>query len=102
MYAVVKTGGKQYQVKPGDVIWVEDLAQDKGATVTFDQVLLVNAGDSVTVGKPVIEGAKVSGTVVETGLGKKVTVFKFQRRKDYRRKNGHRQKQTGVRIDSIG
>jgi large subunit ribosomal protein L21 len=101
MYAIVKTGGKQYKVSQGDTMRFEKLDGDVGATVTFDQVLMVNDGETVTVGQPRVENAVVSGQIVEQGKAKKILVFKYKRRKGYRRKQGHRQQFTAVRIDSI-
>ncbi|MDB4964307.1 MAG: ribosomal protein [Myxococcales bacterium] len=103
MYAVIQTGGKQYRVEPGKTVVVEKLAGDKGGQVVFDQVLLVSSGDggSVTVGKPTVAGAKVTGEIVEQGRGEKLVVFKFRRRKNYVRKNGHRQDYTAVKIAAI-
>jgi large subunit ribosomal protein L21 len=101
MYAVIKTGGKQYRVAQGDVIQVERLDGDSGALLTFDDVLLVGTDDDTKIGTPVLDGAKVEGTIVEQGRGRKLIVFKFRRRKNYKRKNGHRQYFTRVRIDAI-
>ena len=103
MYAVIQTGGKQYRVEPGQTLVVEKLDGDKGTQVVFDQVLLVSSGDggNVTVGKPTVAGAKVSGEIVEQGRGEKLVVFKFRRRKNYVRKNGHRQNYTAVKIAAI-
>jgi large subunit ribosomal protein L21 len=101
MYAVIKTGGKQYRVNQGDIIKVEKLTADVGSKVDFDQVLLVGEGADVKVGAPVVDGAKVSGTVVAQDRHKKIVVFKMKRRKGYRRKQGHRQDYTGVRIEAI-
>lgn len=102
MYAVIQTGGKQYRAEPGQTLWVEKLAGDAGDTITFDQVLLVSRGEgAIAVGKPTVAGAKVTATVVEQGLGDKLVVFKFRRRKNYVRKNGHRQEMTAVKIESI-
>jgi large subunit ribosomal protein L21 len=100
MYAVIQTGGKQYRVAAGDVLRVEKLEADKGAAITFDKVLLVG-GDNVKVGKPFVTGAKVTATVVAQDRAKKIIVFKFRRRKNYRRKNGHRQPFTELRITGI-
>jgi large subunit ribosomal protein L21 len=82
MYAVIQTGGKQYRAEPGQTLWVEKLPGNQGDTITFDQVLLVAPGEgkSVTVGKPTVAGAKVTGQIVEQGLGEKLVVFKFRRR----------------------
>ena len=103
MYAVIQTGGKQYRVEPGSTVMVEKLAGDAGAKVTFDQVLLVSSGDggTVTVGKPFVGGAKVTGEIVEQTRGDKLVVFKFRLRKNYVRKNGHRQDLTRVKISAI-
>ena len=100
MYAVIQTGGKQYRVAPGETLRVEKLAGDKGATIKFDKVLMVG-GESVLVGKPLIEGASVSAQVLAQGRSKKIIVFKMKRRKNYRRKNGHRQPFTELRITGI-
>ncbi len=101
MYAVIKTGGKQYKVAEGDVIRVEKLAIEAGDQVSFDQVLLVSEGDSVNIGAPFIEGGVVKGEVQANGRGKKVEIVKFQRRKHYRRQMGHRQSFTEVKITGI-
>ncbi|MFH1985325.1 MAG: 50S ribosomal protein L21 [Pseudomonadota bacterium] len=101
MYAIVKTGGKQYRVSQGDTMRFERLDGDVGSTVTFDQVLMVADGDNVTVGQPIVENAVVNGQIVEQGKAKKIIVFKYKRRKGYRRTQGHRQQYTAVRIDSI-
>jgi large subunit ribosomal protein L21 len=103
MYAVIQTGGKQYRVEPGSTVVVEKLAGEKGAQVVFDQVLLVSTGDggNVQIGKPMVAGAKVTGEIVEQGRGDKLVVFKFRRRKNYVRKNGHRQAYTAVKIAAI-
>ena len=101
MYAVIRTGGKQYKVAKNDVITVEKLAGEKGATVSFDEVLMVGGEGAAKVGAPLVAGAKVTGTVLEQGKGDKVLVFKKRRRKNSRRKNGHRQFETVVRIADI-
>ncbi len=101
MYAVIETGGKQYRVNQGDVIKVEKLTVDVGQKVDFDRVLLVGEGSDVKVGNPLVDGASVSGTVVEQDRHRKIVVFKMKRRKGYRRKQGHRQDYTGVIIDKI-
>ena len=103
MYAVIQTGGKQYRVEPGKTIAVEKLAGDAGAKIVFDQVLLVSSGDggTVTVGKPFVSGAKVTGEIVDQTRGDKLVVFKFRLRKNYVRKNGHRQDLTRVKIGAI-
>lgn len=100
MYAIVRTGGKQYRVEAGDTIYVERLALPVGEKVTLDDVLLV-AGDTVKVGAPRVEKAAVVGTVVANGRDSKVRVFKYKRRKHYRRTKGHRQPFTAVRVDAI-
>jgi len=100
MYAVFKTGGKQYRVAAGDQVRVEKLPGNAGDTVTFDQVLMVG-GEALKLGKPLVGGAKVEAKIVTQGLGKKLIVFKFRRRKNYRRKNGHRQPFTALQIVNI-
>ena len=100
MFAVIQTGGKQYRVAQGDRLRVEKLPGDVGAAVTFDKVLLVG-GDSVKVGTPLVSGAKVSAEIVAQGRDKKVIVFKFRRRKNYRRKQGHRQPFTELKITGV-
>ena len=101
MYAVVTTGGKQYRVEAGSELIVERLAEEPGASVTFDRVLLVGDGDAVTVGTPTVDGASVSGTVIGEQLGPKLVIFKFKQKVKYRRTTGHRQHMTRVRIDEI-
>ena len=101
MYAVVSTGGKQYRVEAGSELVVERVAGEAGSTITFDRVLLVGDGESVTVGTPTVSGATVSGTVLGEALGPKLIVFKFKQKATYRRKNGHRQHLSRVRIDEI-
>jgi large subunit ribosomal protein L21 len=101
MYAVVKTGGKQYRVQEGDVLRVEKLAGEVGSEVVFDQVLLFADGESVDIGAPTVENAAVKGHIVAQDKAKKILVFKYKRRKRYRRKQGHRQPFTAVHIDRI-
>lgn len=101
MYAIIRTGDKQFRVQPGSTIRVPALAAEVGETVTFDEVLLASADGDVRIGAPVIEGAAVTGEVVAHGKGEKIIVFKWKRRKNYRRKQGHRQKYTEVRIGEI-
>ena len=101
MYAVIKTGGKQYRVAKDDVLIVEKLEAEPGATVEFNEVLLVGEGESVKVGTPVLSGAKVTAELVEQTRGPKVIAFKKRRRKNSRRKRGHRQDLTKVRITGI-
>ena len=100
MYAVIKTGGKQYRVTEGQKLRVEKIPGDPGAAVTFGDVLLVG-GDSVKIGQPLVSGASVSATISTQDRGAKITIFKFRRRTNYRRKNGHRQPYTDVVITSI-
>lgn len=101
MYAVIKTGGKQYKVAKNDVIEVEKLAGEAGKSISLDEVLLVADDKGVTVGAPMVDGASVSATVLEQARGKKVVVFKKKRRQNYRRKAGHRQDLTVLRIADI-
>jgi large subunit ribosomal protein L21 len=101
MYAVVATGGKQYRVEAGTTLEVERLAGDPGASVTFDRVLMIADGDAVTIGTPVVTGASVVGTVLGDALGPKLVIFKFKQKVKYRRRTGHRQSLTRVRIDAI-
>lgn len=100
MYAVIKTGGKQYQVTEGELVKVEKLAAEVGETVEFDEVLLVG-GETLKVGQPYLEGAKVTASVEAQGKNKKILVGKFKAKKGYRRKQGHRQPYTLVKIASI-
>ena len=100
-YAVIKTGGKQYRVQQGDVLRVELLTAEEGATVSFDQVLMVGSGESVTVGAPVVAGATVSATVRKHGRADKIHIIKFRRRKHYKRQQGHRQHFTEIEITGI-
>ena len=102
MYAVVKTGGKQYKVAPGEKLKIERIPADVGAEVTLDQVLMiVGEGDSVRLGQPVVAGAAVKATVVSQGRGERIKIFKMRRRKHYQKHQGHRQSYTELRIDSI-
>ncbi len=101
MYAVVATGGKQYKVQEGEVLRVEKLAGEIGSEIAFDQILMTSDGEQVKIGQPVVEGAQVRGHIVEQGKSKKIIVFKYKRRKRYRRKNGHRQPFTAIKIDTI-
>ena len=100
MYAIIATGGKQYKVAEGDIIKVEKLGVEAGATVTFDQVLVVNNGE-VKVGEPTVANASVTATVVEEGKNRKVIVYKYKRKTGYHKKNGHRQPYTKVKIEKI-
>lgn len=101
MYAVVETGGKQYRVAVGDVIKVEKLSAEKGDEVVLDRVLLVAGEDGVKVGRPLVDGAKVTAKVTHSGKGAKVLVFKYKAKKNYRRRYGHRQPYTELRISAI-
>lgn len=101
MYAIIKTGGKQYQVSAGDQLMVEKLDGNVGDQVKFDQVLLISVDDAVTVGKPIVDGATVSATIVEQGKHRKIKVFKKKRRKGYRLMKGHRQHYTALKIADI-
>ncbi|RYL94690.1 50S ribosomal protein L21 [Sporolactobacillus sp. THM19-2] len=100
MYAIIETGGKQLKVEEGQTVFVEKLPAEAGETVTFDKVLFVG-GDEAKVGSPTVEGASVTAKVEEQGRGKKIIVFKFKKRKNYRRKQGHRQPFTKVTIEKI-
>ena len=101
MYAVIKTGGKQYKVAPGEKLKVEQIPADVGAQVVLDQVLMVGDGESVRLGQPTLTGATVQATVVAHGRGDKVQIFKMRRRKNYHRNQGHRQGFTELQIDGI-
>jgi len=101
VYAIIQSGGKQYRVETGDVIRVERLDAPAGETVTLSEVLLVGAEGKTRVGAPLVAGAAVVGTVVEQGRDRKVRVFKYKKRKHYRRTRGHRQAFTALRIDRI-
>ncbi len=102
MYAIVETGGKQYRVAEGDLITVEKLEAAPGEKVELDKVLLLNENDEIKVGAPYIDGAKVMAEVVESGKGEKIVIFKYKAKKDYRRKQGHRQPYTTLKIESLG
>ena len=101
MYAVIETGGKQYRVSEGDVITVEKLNVEDGANVELDKVLILGEGNDIQVGTPYIDGAKIMGRVVENGKAKKVVIFKYKSKKDYRKKQGHRQPYTMIEILSL-
>jgi len=101
MYAIVDSGGKQYKVQEGEILRVEKLAGEVGDSVSFDRILMFSDGDNVNVGTPLLEDVAVSGHIVEQGKAKKIIVFKYKKRKRYRRKQGHRQQFTAVKIDSI-
>ncbi|MBQ9348099.1 MAG: 50S ribosomal protein L21 [Oscillibacter sp.] len=101
MNAIIVTGGKQYAVAEGDVVYIEKLDQEAGETVTFDRVLAILDGDNTTFGAPVVEGASVEGRIVKNGKGKKIRIFKYNPKKGYRRRQGHRQPYTKVEIGRI-
>ena len=101
MHAIIETGGKQYKVAEGDTLFIEKLPNEAGDAVTFDKVLAILDGDKASFGTPVVEGAKVDASVVKNGKGKKIIVFKYKPKKNYRRKQGHRQPYTKVTIGKI-
>lgn len=101
MFAVIESGGKQHRVEEGEILRLEKLAAGPGETVTFDRVLLVAQGDDIKVGTPFVDGGEVTAEVVGEGRGEKITVIKFKRRKNYHRKQGHRQSYTEVRVTGI-
>jgi len=101
MYAVIKTGGKQYRVAQGETLKIESVAGDVGSAIVLDKVLAVGNGDSLKVGKPLLNGATVKATIVSNGRHDKVTIFKMRRRKHYQKHQGHRQNYTEIRIDGI-
>lgn len=101
MYAVIKTGGKQYRVQVGETLRLEKLDAEVGETVAFDQVLALKTEEGLKVGTPLVEGAKVEARVLSQGKAKKIIVFKYKPKKNYRRKQGHRQPFTSVRIEKI-
>jgi len=101
MYAVLSTGGKQYKVEAGEILRIEKISGAVGETVAFDKILMFSDGENVRVGTPLLEGIAVSGHIVQQEKAKKILVFKSKRRKNYRRKQGHRQPFTAVKIDSI-
>lgn len=101
MYAIIETGGKQYKVQEGDVLYIEKLEANEGESVSFDRVLLVSKDSGLVVGSPVVSGAAVSAKVEKHGKGKKIIVFKYKAKKNYRKKQGHRQPYTKVLIEKI-
>ena len=101
MYAIIETGGKQYKETEGDVVFIEKLNVEEGAEVTFDKVLMAGEGDAVKVGTPIVEGATVTAKAIKNGKSKKVVVFKMKRKKNERKKKGHRQPYTKVEITAI-
>jgi len=101
MYAVIKTGGKQYRVIQGETLKIETVAGDVGSAIVLDKVLMVGDGDKLSVGKPLLDGATVNATILSNGRHDKVTIFKMRRRKHYQKHQGHRQNYTEIRIDGI-
>ena len=101
MHAIIVTGGKQYKVAEGDTLFIEKLPVEAGDTVTFDQVLAILDGDNATIGTPTVKGATVEASVVKNGKGKKILVFKYKPKKNYRRRQGHRQPYTKVEITKV-
>ena len=101
MYAVIKSGGKQHRVEPGEVLNLEKLEVETGGIVSFDDVMMIGDGEDIKIGAPYVEGGKVTAEVMAHGRGDKVTIIKFRRRKHYRRQAGHRQAYTKVRITDI-
>ena len=101
MYAVVRSGGKQVRVEPGESVWVEKLDGEIGDTVELDQVLLVGGEGDTRIGAPLVDGAKAVATITDQARGPKITIFKMKRRKGYRRKSGHRQPYTELRVERI-
>lgn len=101
MYAIFKTGGKQYKVQEGDIIYIEKLSANEGDTVEFDEVLMVSKDDGMIVGNPMVANAKITGKVEKHGRGRKIIVFKYKAKKNYHRKQGHRQPFSKVVIEKI-
>ncbi|CAM3505951.1 50S ribosomal protein L21 [Marinicrinis lubricantis] len=101
MYAIIETGGKQYKVQEGDVLYIEKVGAAEGDTVTFDRVIAVSKGDGLVAGTPVVEGASVSAKVEKHGKGQKIVVFKYKAKKNYHKKQGHRQPYSKVVIEKI-
>lgn len=101
MYAIIETGGKQYTVKPGDVLEIERLKCEEGDKITFDKVLFMSDEDSKFTGKPLLEGASVTASCLEHGKGDKIIIYKYKAKKDYRKKQGHRQPYTKVKIEDF-
>ena len=101
MHAIIETGGKQYKVTEGDTLFIEKLEAEAGQAITFDKVLAILDGDKATFGAPVVEGASVAATVVKNGKDKKVRIFKYNPKKGYRKRQGHRQPYTKVQIGAI-
>ena len=101
MYAIIASGGKQYKIQEGEILRVEKISGETGAPVSFDRVLMFSDGENVNIGRPVLDDIVVRGHIVEQGKAKKIIVFKYKKRKRYRRKQGHRQQFTAIKIDSI-
>jgi len=101
MYAIIETGGKQYKVQPGDMIYIEKLEANAGDAVTFDKVIAVSTEEGFKAGSPLLDGAGVAGTVMKNGKSPKIRIFKYNSKKGYRRRQGHRQPYTKVQIDAI-
>jgi len=101
MYAVIRSGGKQYRVNRGESLRVEKLPGEVGSSITLDDVLMIGGDDDVKIGTPTVDGAQITGTIVAQGRGQKIRVFKMKRRKGYRRTQGHRQDYTEIRVDEI-
>ena len=101
LYAIIKTGGKQYKVAEGSEVIIEKLDAEEGSSVTFEEVLAVGEGAELKIGRPLVEGAKVTATVVKNGKGPKIRIFKYKHKTNYRRRQGHRQPFTKVKIDKI-
>jgi len=101
MYAIFKSGGRQYEARLGQVLRLEKIAGEVGEEVVLDEILLFSDGEEVQVGQPLIEGVAVNAKIIEQGRGKKIVIFKHKRRKDYRKKQGHRQTFTALRVESI-
>ncbi len=101
MYAVIKTGGKQYRITQGETLKIETVEGDVGSAIVLDKVLMISNGDSISVGKPLLAGATVTATIVSNGRGEKIRIFKMRRRKHYQKHQGHRQNYTEIRIDGI-
>lgn len=101
MHAIIETGGKQYKVAQGDTLFIEKLEAEAGQTITFDKVLAILNDDGATFGAPVVEGASVAATVMKNGKGKKIRIFKYNPKKGYRKRQGHRQPYTKVQIGAI-
>ena len=101
LYAIIKTGGKQYKVAEGNEIIIEKLDAEEGSSVTFEEILAIGEGEEIKFGRPLVEGAKVTGSVVKNGKGPKIRIFKYKHKTNYRRRQGHRQPFTKVKIEKI-